>query len=161
MQFFAGVLVGQRGGVVCVKVDENDRVGILRRAFIDEVNRDDKDKRIQCAADNVELFLAQIDGVWLPSRDDRVQQLTKGEIPEDIQDILCGYPLDATSSVHEICNGSTPEKTIQILIVAPPRSVENASNGNRQEPERVNQFKLLVKLTVRLKVRLKVCLWNQ
>ncbi|POM62166.1 Crinkler (CRN) family protein [Phytophthora palmivora] len=129
MQFFAGVLVGQRGGVVCVEVEENTRVGILRRAFIDEVNRDDKEKRIQCPADNVELFVAQVDGAWLPSRDERVQQLTIGEIPEDIQDILVGYPLDPTSSIRDICNGSTPEKTIQILIVPPPRSVEKASIG--------------------------------
>ncbi|EGZ26149.1 hypothetical protein PHYSODRAFT_297514 [Phytophthora sojae] len=116
MKFFAGVLVGHRGGVICVEVEDNARLGTLRRAFIDEVNRDDEKKRIQCPADCVELYLAQINGSWLQTQDERVKQLNAGEIPEDIQTILSGDPVDPTSSVN-IC---APEKTIQILLVARP-----------------------------------------
>ncbi|KAG7389934.1 hypothetical protein PHYPSEUDO_009192 [Phytophthora pseudosyringae] len=105
MPFFAGVLVGQRGGVICVEVEENARVDILRRALIDEVNRDDGNKRIL-------------------TQDDRVKQLSWGEVPDDIQDILSVGPLDPTSSIAE--------KTIQVLIVD---SLQTASVGRKRPAE--------------------------
>ncbi|KAE9319568.1 hypothetical protein PF001_g5818 [Phytophthora fragariae] len=110
-------------------------VGTLRKAFIDEANQGSDEKRIQCPADSVELYLAQIDGLWLQTQDERVKQLNAGDIPDAIHGILCGDPIDPTSSVGDICGGLTPEKTIQILIVARPLSIQVGSKRKAVETE--------------------------
>jgi len=129
MLFFAGILVGHHGGVVCVEVNEQARVGILRRAFIDEVNRDAVEKRIQCPADSVELYLAKVHGSWLQTQDGRANMLSAGKVPKEIEDILSGDPLDPTTFARDICEVSVPEKTVQLLIVPRADSTENGKTG--------------------------------
>ncbi|KAF1324559.1 hypothetical protein FI667_g9722, partial [Globisporangium splendens] len=78
------VFVGMNSSAFSVDIDESDTVGDLKDAIKTEKANDLK----SVDADRLRLYLAKRGNSWLPSRDDDVVALKKGEIPNGIASLL-------------------------------------------------------------------------
>nr|AFB18282.1 crinkling and necrosis inducing protein 8 [Phytophthora capsici] len=76
-------IVGKTGGVFGVKINKGDQVWELKKKI-----KDENQATITCDANELQLFLAKKDGVWLPDDDLVAVDLENGTIHPDIDKMM-------------------------------------------------------------------------
>ncbi|KAG2822824.1 hypothetical protein PC112_g10792 [Phytophthora cactorum] len=109
-------IVGVAGSAFEVDIDEGASVAALKKKI-----KEEKPNKIQCDADELQLFLAKKDkgdGAWLKSKD--LLRMRKGEIPNEVESRYMNEELeDPTDKICSKFPSTIPDGTIHVLVVVP------------------------------------------
>ncbi|KAL0586132.1 hypothetical protein ABG067_004225 [Albugo candida] len=93
------MLVGVAGNVFSVEADDHKIVDTVK----DEIKKK-KPNAVKCDADELELYLAKRNGVWLTYASDDVEWLSEGETTH-VQDLIEGKGLPPVESIIDVFHG--------------------------------------------------------
>ncbi|KAG7381857.1 hypothetical protein PHYPSEUDO_005513 [Phytophthora pseudosyringae] len=141
----ACVVVGQLGVVINVSVEEIAPISVLKETIAKEANRDQRNKPIQCSPERLNLHLARSDGkLFLDPFCSFAEGLLRGEIPEEIEDLVSEEPIDPAQTIRAVFGETMPAGVVHVFIVVPPDVVETADSSTSNNCKRPRVDSLLL-----------------